>query len=133
MSEQRSQPKTRQEFESQLIIKAWKDEAFKLELISNPNAVYARELGQIIPESVNIQVLEENSNTLYLVIPRSPADAEVSEELSDEALEAVAGGWWVVSPILVAGGLTAEFEKSILPQSTLNTLNIVKLNNLPSL
>lgn len=92
MSEQTSQPKTRQEFESQLIIKAWKDEAFKQELMSNPKAVYARELGQKIPESVNIQALEETPNSLYLVIPKSPANVQVSEELSEEALEAVAGG-----------------------------------------
>jgi hypothetical protein len=92
MSDQTSQPKTRQEFESQLAIKSWQDEAFKQELISNPKAVYARELGREIPENVNIQVLEENANTLYVVIPRSPANAPVSGELSEEALEAVAGG-----------------------------------------
>ncbi|MDF5733224.1 MAG: NHLP leader peptide family RiPP precursor [Rhizonema sp. PD38] len=100
MSEQTSQLQSRQEIESQLILKVLKDEAFKQELISNPKAVYARELGQHIPERINIQVLEETSNTLYLVIPRSPADAEVTEELSEQALEAIAGGWWV----FIAGG-----------------------------
>jgi hypothetical protein len=92
MSEQTSQPTSRHEFELELIAKAWKDEAFKQELITNPKEVYARELGQQMPENLEIQVMEETPNTLYLVIPRSPADAQVSEELSDEALEAVAGG-----------------------------------------
>lgn len=81
--------KGRREFESELIAKAWKDEAFKQELISNPKAVYVRELGEQLPENLKIKVMEETSDTLYLALPRSP---QVTEELSDEALEAVAGG-----------------------------------------
>ncbi|MEH2072561.1 MAG: NHLP leader peptide family RiPP precursor [Nostoc sp.] len=81
--------KGRREIESDLIARAWKDEAFKQELIRNPKAVFARESGQKIPENIEIKVVEETGNTLYLVLPKSP---QVSEELSDEALEAVAGG-----------------------------------------
>jgi hypothetical protein len=93
MSEQTSQPQSRHEFESELIAKAWKDEAFKQELISNPKAVFVRELGQEIPENIDIRVMEETPNALYLVLPMSP---QVTEELSEEALEAVAGGGsWV--------------------------------------
>lgn len=82
--------KGRREFEADLIAKAWKDEAFKQELISNPKAVYARELGQQLPEHLNIRVMEETSSTLCLVLPKSP---QVTEELSEEALQAVAGGF----------------------------------------
>jgi hypothetical protein len=90
----------RREIESQLIAKAWKDETFKQELISNPKAVFARELGQELPENLKIKVLEETADTIYLALPRSP---QVSEELSDEALEAVAGGNWhfVTSGVIV--------------------------------
>ena len=84
----------RQELEAELIAKAWKDEAFKQELISNPKAVYARAIGQELPKHIKIQVMEETSDTVYLVLPKNP---EVSEELSDEALEAVAGGGYVAS------------------------------------
>ncbi|MGL5943273.1 MAG: nitrile hydratase subunit alpha [Waterburya sp.] len=38
---------------------------------------------------MEIQVLEETANITYLVIPKKP---EGSEELSEEALESVAGG-----------------------------------------
>lgn len=86
--------KNRKEIESELIAKAWKDETFKQELINNPKAVFARELGQELPENLTIRVLEETGNTIYLVLPTSP---QVSEELSDEALEAVAGGWALVA------------------------------------
>jgi Nitrile hydratase, alpha chain len=93
MAEQTSQPKiTRHEFETKLVAKAWQDEAFKQELIDNPKAVYQRESGQQFPQNVMIQVLEEDSNTLYLVLPNKP---KVSEELSEKELEAVSGGWYV--------------------------------------
>ena len=94
MSEHTSQPQNLRELEAKLIAKAWQDEAFKQELINNPKAVFARESGQIIPEDLDIQVIEQPSNTLYLVLPESPrvSGPRVSEELSDEALEAVAGG-----------------------------------------
>lgn len=110
MFEQTSQPQSRQEFESHLIAKAWKDEAFKQELISNPKAVYARELGQQIPDSLEIQVLEETPATLYLILPRNPTSAQVSEELSDEALEAVAGGLIVsvIVHVMLSAPETAE-------------------------
>jgi hypothetical protein len=80
---------SRTDFESSLIAKAWKDEVFKQELVNNPKAVIEKELEQKLSSSVKIQVLEENSDTLYLVIPQAP---QVSEELSEEALESVAGG-----------------------------------------
>lgn len=84
-----SNNQTRREFETNLIARAWKDEAFKQELMNNPQAVYEQELGKKAPEGHEFQVLEETSNTTYLVIPKKP---ETSEELSEEALESVAGG-----------------------------------------
>jgi hypothetical protein len=92
MSEQQSKKTTRHEFETELIAKAWKDEAFKQELLNNPKSVYCERLQQELPEDLEIQVLEETPNTLYLVIPPNPMNTKVSEALSEEALEAVAGG-----------------------------------------
>jgi hypothetical protein len=86
MPEQR---KTRREFETEIITKAWKDRQFKQELLSNPKAVYERELNQKLPDSLQIRVVEEDSNSVYLVLPKAP---EATEELSEEALEAIAGG-----------------------------------------
>jgi hypothetical protein len=86
MPEQR---KTRKEFETEIITKAWKDKQFKQELLSNPKAVYERELNQKLPDSLQIRVVEEDSNTIYLALPKAP---EATEELSEEALEAIAGG-----------------------------------------
>ena len=91
MSEQ-EQAQTRQDIEARIIAKAWKDEAYKQELLTNPQAVLSREFGVNFPEQVKIQVLEENSSSLYFVLPMSPMT--IAAELSEEQLEVIAGGTW---------------------------------------
>lgn len=81
---------TRKDIEARIIAKAWKDEAYKHELLTNPKVVIEREFGMEIPEEVSIQVTEENPTSLYLVIPISPEIEGV--ELSEEELEVLAGG-----------------------------------------
>ncbi len=80
----------RQELEAKFIAKAWEDEKFKQDLINDPKGTYAKAMGAPLPANIEVRVLEETPTTYYLVIPANP---EVSEELSDEALEAVAGGY----------------------------------------
>ncbi len=82
---------TRFEFEQKLIQQAWENEAFKQELLSNPKAVFARESGQELPTNLEVEVIEETANKVYLVLPTNPAP-DITKELSEEALEAVAGG-----------------------------------------
>ena len=84
---------TRSELERKLIERAWEDENFKQELLSNPKAVFARESGQELAKDLEIEVLQETANKGYLVLPTNPASATTAEgELSEESLEAVAGG-----------------------------------------
>lgn len=79
---------SRQEAEQQIIMKSLEDASFRQQLKANPKAVLSQELGGQLPADVTIEVLEETPNKLYLVLPPMP----VEEELSDEQLEAVAGG-----------------------------------------
>ncbi len=89
MSEQ-NHKKSRKEMEAEMIAKAWKDEGYKKELLSNPKKVIGREFRITFPEQTNVQVLEENPSTLYFVLPMRP-DLSAAE-LSEEQLEVVAGG-----------------------------------------
>ncbi len=86
-----NQGQTREQIIASLVAKAWQDDNFKNEFISNPKAVIQRETGKEIPADVQINVLEETPKQAYFVIPNKP-DVDSSEELSDEALETVAGG-----------------------------------------
>ena len=69
-----------------IIAKAWRDPAFKAELIANPAAALKAE-GIDVPAGMAVTVLENTDKHFHLVLPPVPTD-----ELSDEALDAVAGG-----------------------------------------
>jgi hypothetical protein len=92
MSEQATS--TPRDLEAHLIARAWRDEAFRQELLHDPNAVLQRELGQFapgatLPEHLEIQIVEETPTTRYLVLPTNPV-VESSEALSDADLAQVA-------------------------------------------
>ncbi|MBC6430118.1 class IIb bacteriocin, lactobin A/cerein 7B family [Nostoc sp. HG1] len=100
MSEQntneQSTPRTRKDIEAHIIAQSWKDEAYKQELLSNSKAVVEREFGIQLPANVSVKVVEENPTNLYFVLPMRPDLS--GAELSDEQLEAVAGG---IAPALI--------------------------------
>ncbi len=81
----------RDELTHQLIARAQEDAVFKKTLLSDPKSALNDLFGMTIDESTDITVLEETPTKRYIVIP---ADIEIpeDEELSDEALEMVAGG-----------------------------------------
>ena len=88
----------RKQLEQKLIEKAMKDESFKKRLIENPKEVIETESGRKIPETIKINVLEENPETVYLILPYVPV-LNFEVELSEAELEAVAGGdiWTIAS------------------------------------
>ena len=55
-------------------------------------------MGAQLPEGVEVRVVQESADTIYLVLPSASAVGE-GGELSDEELEAVAGGGtWSLQP-----------------------------------
>src|SRR4029079_19532169 len=59
------------------------------QLTADPRGLMEKQLGTSIPKNVNIKVLEEATDTYYIVLP---AMAKEGAELSDSDLEKVAGG-----------------------------------------
>jgi Nitrile hydratase, alpha chain len=75
----------------QVIERATRDSQFRQELLRDPAKTVEQELGVSIPKSIELRVVEETSSMLYLVLPPQPVAA--GQELSDQELEQVAGGW----------------------------------------
>jgi Nitrile hydratase, alpha chain len=82
---------SRAEFERRLINRSMEDDSFRQKLLDDPKGTVEQELGSRLPESIEIRAVQESADTIYLVLPSASAVGE-GEELSDEALEDVAGG-----------------------------------------
>ncbi|VEP15570.1 Nitrile hydratase-like protein (modular protein) [Hyella patelloides LEGE 07179] len=98
MNEQNPQ-RSRNEIEAHLVAQVWKDETFKQQLLANPKVVIEREFGVQLPATLNVQVMQEDADTLYITLPAPPPNVN-EDELSEEDLEAVAGG---ITPAVAAG------------------------------
>ncbi|KAA9108445.1 NHLP leader peptide family RiPP precursor [Microbacterium rhizomatis] len=68
-----------------IIAQAWEDDAFKAKLIADPTATLA-EAGVSAPEGARFEVVEDTAEVVHFVLPAR------TSELSDDQLEAVAGG-----------------------------------------
>lgn len=82
---------SRAEWERRLIERSLEDEEFRQRLLDDPRAVLEQELGSVLPEGVNVRVVQESQDTIYLVLPSTSAVVGQGGELSDQDLEAVAG------------------------------------------
>lgn len=110
---------TRKDLEARVIAKAWADEAFKKALIASPRSALEKECGIKLPASVNVRVVEESPDNLYLVLPQKNLAAE-SRGLSDLELEGVAGGvgkWGPADPYPQSMETPAGLDAKKNPQS----------------
>jgi Nitrile hydratase, alpha chain len=81
----------RAELKRRLIERSLQDESFRQRLLADPHAALEEELGARLPDNIEIRAVEETADTIYLVLPNvSPAGE--GGEISDQALDAVAGG-----------------------------------------
>jgi len=60
--------------------------------MEDPKGAVEQELGTQLPEGVRVVAVEESADTIYLVLPSTPMAGDEGIELSDQQLEAVAGG-----------------------------------------
>jgi hypothetical protein len=87
---------TRSDLQARLVDRAWSDPAFLQQLRTNPKAALETELGQgnpgfKLPDDLNVKLVEEAPDTMYVILPTRPPVA-AGNELSDEDLEAMSGG-----------------------------------------
>ena len=73
-----------------MVAKAWRDPAFKAKLLADPHAAL-KDAGIPVPAGVTVKVVENTDTHVHLVLPPKP-----TTELSDEALDRVAGGSEIV-------------------------------------
>jgi hypothetical protein len=75
----------------EIVAKAMKDEAFRTKLLKDPKGAIQNEFGVQFPPNVKVQVHQNSSTVINLVLPAVP---EMSNDraLSDEELAQVAGG-----------------------------------------
>jgi hypothetical protein len=74
---------------ARLLGRAMTDELFRQQLLADPKAAIREALGITLPDSLEVQVMEETASRLCLVLPARPRAAGA---LSEEQLSAVAGG-----------------------------------------
>jgi hypothetical protein len=91
MTEASGGPGSRVEWERKLIQRSLEDEDFRQRLLADPKGIIEQELGGRFPESIEVRVVEESAQIIYLVLP-SASPLGQGGELSDQELDAVAGG-----------------------------------------
>src|SRR5690242_18838867 len=85
-------PPLREEVERELRVRAWKDEAFRQELIANPRGVIERLFPHCfpdgkVPDKLTYKVIEEDAYTHHILLPALPD--ELTNEISEERLEEI--------------------------------------------
>lgn len=86
MSNELPRAASREQIEAHLQKRAAEDPAFRQMLLSNPREALKQETGLALPAKFEVNVVEESSDHLYLVLPAEHG------ELSDLELETMAGG-----------------------------------------
>ena len=82
---------TRGQLEDHIRATSYSDPGFRKALLENPKKAVESQMKGNMGENVEVKVIEETSNVIYLSIP--PAPVEAGDELSDEDLQKVAGGF----------------------------------------
>ena len=79
----------------QVIAKAGEDAAFREELLKNPKVAIQKVTGGVFPDGIELKVVEETPDTLYLVLPFVSGD-----EISEDELDEVVGGRGILNVAL---------------------------------
>ena len=84
---------SRAEMERRLIERSLQDESFRQRLLDDPRGAIEQELETRLRENTEVRVVQESADSIYLVLPSASPLVGEGDELSDQELEAVAGGF----------------------------------------
>lgn len=79
------------DYELDIIVKAWRDERFRKNLLKDPKKAIEDEFSISVPKEMKISVHEESDNSLHLIVPSVPSNFS-GDDLSDDELKEVIGG-----------------------------------------
>src|SRR6185312_16155436 len=77
---------------AEVVARAWKDDLFKRKLLTRTDEAL-KEYGLAVPAGLNLKILEETSNSAYLVLPRKPQEELSETEMKKMVAAGVAVGW----------------------------------------
>ena len=80
---------------AQIVAKCWADPAFKTKLLANTNATLAAE-GVDVPAGVEVRVVENSANVIYVVLQAPPAQGDLKDE---DLMSVVGGGYYTPTEI----------------------------------
>jgi len=69
--------------------RVWQDPDFRERLLADPRAVIAEVRGEALPEGLEVEIIENSPNKVYLVVPAA--------DLTDADMDAVAAGLYLDS------------------------------------
>lgn len=83
-------------FKSEIIRRAVLEPAFRAALQADPKGTLEAALGKPLPDNVAVEVLQEQPQKIYLVLPLAVAEAESAppsdQPLPDDELDQISGG-----------------------------------------
>lgn len=82
--------------------RVWTDGMFRRQLMDNPKTVLNDVVGWLVPDHMDVKIMEETGNVRYIPLPYMVDDDDV--ELTDEDLESVDGGQCIQVGIISGGG-----------------------------
>jgi hypothetical protein len=96
---------SRSEIEEIIVKQALGSKEYRAQLIANPRDMVERQIGQQLPESIIVQVVQEAANKILIKLPHVVSEGD---ELADEELEQVAGG--KMDKVNCSGGGKGAFQ-----------------------